>query len=186
VEDLATFKDRAIAVPWLLSQKTELVKLYFSWISVCRVLVIDWEQGINEEVLFLQDELEECLERVDGSKDTSFFHVADIQVSILTTAISWGNWWRISNDFSTRKKKDDGSGMPWRRAIRQSATTGWIVLIGNGTYQDVILVNDVGVARTLEFAGIYSSRTCSRSKMILSDLARRINRFSPRKEALRT
>jgi hypothetical protein len=91
VEDLATFKDRAIAVPWLLSQKTELVKLYFSWISVCRLLVIDW-QGFNEEVVFLQDELEECLERVDGRKDPSFFHVADIQVSIVTTAISWGNW----------------------------------------------------------------------------------------------
>lgn len=78
IEDLAAFKNRAIAVPWLSTQKTELVKLYFSWISVCRVAVIDWGEGIKEGELFLRDQLAECLEKVDGSKDLS-------SISLLTS-----------------------------------------------------------------------------------------------------
>ena len=64
-ENLAALKDQAIGVPWLLGQKTELTKLYFSWLSICRLAILDWEDE-SEEASFVRNELQECLDKIEG------------------------------------------------------------------------------------------------------------------------
>lgn len=70
VDTLIEIKDRAISIPWLTAQETEMVKVYFTWISLCRLRVSDWEEQI-EEMTFLEDQLDECLERIEGTSPKS-------------------------------------------------------------------------------------------------------------------
>jgi len=71
LEDLAALKDQAIGVPWLQDQKTELAKLYFSWISVCCLATLDWEDE-SEECSYVQNELEDCLAKIEGRNTFPF------------------------------------------------------------------------------------------------------------------
>jgi squamous cell carcinoma antigen recognized by T-cells 3 len=70
LDNLAALKDRAFGVPWLLSQKEELAKLYFSWLPICRLAVVDWEDE-SDEALFLLAELTECLEKLGSGEISS-------------------------------------------------------------------------------------------------------------------
>jgi hypothetical protein len=56
-------KQKAISIPWLAAQKTELAKIYFAWISICQARFTEWEDP-DAEILVLEGELEECLEKM--------------------------------------------------------------------------------------------------------------------------
>jgi hypothetical protein len=62
-EELYALKQKAISIPWLAAQKTELAKMYFAWISICRAQITDWEDP-TDEIVVLEGELEECLEEM--------------------------------------------------------------------------------------------------------------------------
>jgi squamous cell carcinoma antigen recognized by T-cells 3 len=62
-EELYALKQKAISIPWLAAQTTALAKIYFAWISICRTRITEWEEQI-EETAFLEEELEECLEKI--------------------------------------------------------------------------------------------------------------------------
>ena len=62
--NIAAQKDKAISIPWLSAQKAETAKLYYAWISVCRLAVVDWDEETDEGG-FLESELTECLEKTD-------------------------------------------------------------------------------------------------------------------------
>jgi hypothetical protein len=63
-EELVTLKEKATSIPWLSAQITELVKFYFTWVTICKVRISDWDEQI-EDVTFLEAQLDECLEKVD-------------------------------------------------------------------------------------------------------------------------
>lgn len=110
METLAALKDRALGVPWLLSQKAELAKVYFSWIAICRVGVLDWGEE-SDEVVFVENELAECMENVGGReifRPTS----ADIQTSTLPMDIFLESWQPISKGFWEMKMVHEMSGIP--------------------------------------------------------------------------
>jgi squamous cell carcinoma antigen recognized by T-cells 3 len=60
---LAAIKERATSLPWLLTQKPELAKLYYAWISICRLAVVDWDEDTKEGG-FIETELANCLDIV--------------------------------------------------------------------------------------------------------------------------
>jgi squamous cell carcinoma antigen recognized by T-cells 3 len=66
-EDLYAMKQKAISVPWLSGQTTQLAKLYLAWITICRTRIIEWDEQI-EETAFLEEELDECLEKIGTGK----------------------------------------------------------------------------------------------------------------------
>jgi len=94
----------------------------------------------------------------------------DNQISILRMAISSESWQRTSKGFSEMKKAADRSGASWRRAIRRNATIGLIGSSGNGIPQCALVFDGTEMARILDFARIYSTRTYSKSPTTPSDL----------------
>jgi hypothetical protein len=66
LEDIAAVKEKAISIPWLSGQATELVKVYFNWLSICRLAVEDWDEETEEDT-YLQLQLEECFEKIGTS-----------------------------------------------------------------------------------------------------------------------
>ena len=62
-DDLTNLAQRALSVPWLSQQDTEVAKFYLAWISICRLRITNWDEQI-EETDFLEDELDECLEKI--------------------------------------------------------------------------------------------------------------------------
>jgi hypothetical protein len=63
-DTLTKVKSDALSIPWLSQQPTELVKLYLAWICICRMRITDWDEQI-EETDFLEEELDECLGKVN-------------------------------------------------------------------------------------------------------------------------
>jgi hypothetical protein len=63
-EELIELKSNALSIPWLTQQTTELAKFYLSWIAICRMPITDWDEQI-QETTFLDDELDEALEKID-------------------------------------------------------------------------------------------------------------------------
>ena len=60
-EELYALKQKAISIPWLAGQKTELAKIYFASISICLKRIMEWEDPVEE---ILVGELKECLEEM--------------------------------------------------------------------------------------------------------------------------
>ena len=69
-DDLIKLKENAISVPWLTSQKPQLVKFYFSWLSICQAEIITLDEE-SEEQEFLDEELNECLEQIGSGTPNS-------------------------------------------------------------------------------------------------------------------
>lgn len=66
---LWSYKERAVVQPWLTAQPTELAKVIFAWIAICRLFTEDLYEGI-EDITSLEDELEDCLERIGNGNST--------------------------------------------------------------------------------------------------------------------
>lgn len=74
LEDVAAVKERAVSVPWLSDQSTELVKVYFNWLSICRLAVEDWDEETEEDT-YLQLQLEECFQKIGTSMSHTSFRL---------------------------------------------------------------------------------------------------------------
>ena len=48
-----------------------MAKLYYAWISICRLVVVDWDEETDEGG-FLESELAECLEKMGTGILASF------------------------------------------------------------------------------------------------------------------
>ena len=62
-EDLLALKEKVVSIPWLFGHSTELAKFYFSWISICKLRILDWDEQI-EDVGFVEAEVDDCLDKV--------------------------------------------------------------------------------------------------------------------------
>jgi hypothetical protein len=74
LEDIAVVKEKAVSIPWLSGQATELVKVYFIWLSLCRLAVEDWDEETEEDT-YLQQQLEECFEKIGTSMSNAPFFI---------------------------------------------------------------------------------------------------------------
>jgi len=69
-DSLIPLKEKAISIPWLASQQPQLVKFYFSWLSICQAEITTLDEE-SEEQDFLDEELNECLHQVGSGTPIS-------------------------------------------------------------------------------------------------------------------
>jgi len=62
-ETLWNYKERAVVHPWLTPQPTELAKVLYAWMVLCRLQSDDLYEQI-EGITSLEDEAEDCLQRI--------------------------------------------------------------------------------------------------------------------------
>jgi hypothetical protein len=55
-------KESAINNPWLSNQPAEISKFYLTWISICRMSVVNWEDETADTLNFMNTQLEEAVE----------------------------------------------------------------------------------------------------------------------------